>query len=89
MQQRILWKKQETAEVMLMEKILLVSGMMICLNGCVLQVTAYSTDNEPLFVLGTVYVVLGGIFAAIDLVKRLREFFGRSRNSARAAIKTT
>jgi len=63
-----------------MGKMLLVGGMMICFNGCILQVTAYSIDNKPLFVLGTVYVVLGGILVAIDLVRRLRGFFGRSGN---------
>jgi len=63
-----------------MGKMLLVSGMIICFNGCVLQVTAYSPNSKPLFVLGTVYVVLGGIFVAIDLVKRLRGFSGRSGN---------
>lgn len=68
-----------------MGKILLASGIMICLNGCALHETAYSTDNKPLFVLGTVYVVLGGIFVAIDLVKRLQGFFGRSRNRVKNA----
>ena len=68
-----------------MGKMLLISGMMICINGCVLQVTAYSPDNNPLFVLGTAYVVLGGIFVVIDLVKRLRGFFERSRNRVKNA----
>jgi len=85
MQQRILWKKQKATDVMLVGKVLFVWGTLICLIiGSILQIIGYDfMDNKPLFVLGTVFIGLGAMFIAVDLVKCLRNFRKKRKTSER------
>ncbi len=69
--------------MMLVGKLLLVLGTLICLNiGILLQTIGYDfIDNMPLFALGTAFIGLGAIFAIVDLVKSYEELSKKRKPS--------